>query len=347
VAEGKVSHHLPSKVLKHSLPQVEAQVTLVDSEAKAARAMAEAKAGVCFPIKEEFSLPHPLRLKAHLEWWQVNSTREVLNLIQDGVAAPWAPGCGPNLPRHCAVRSLHQEQLVLDLLQEYLAIGAVVELVCPQSLSVPQFLDQWGVRHLVPWFVISKAEGTSQKHRLITDCRKVNRLLQAPHFKMDHWGQNFPFVRRGMWACKVDLKHAYFHLPLAKNLQEYLVLQVKDRFFQFQAAPFGLSHLPFLWTQVMKTLVKAWRKKSINSFVYLDDVLVLAKSPNKLAKDMVYVLDTLAQSGLQINYKKSVLQPTQKVQHLGFLLDLEKGLLQVPVEKLSFMRKELKQLDSK
>ena len=347
MAEGKVSHHLPSKVLKHSLPQVEAQVTLVDSEAKAARVMAEAKAGVCFPIKEEISLPHPLRLKAHLEWWQVNSTREVLNLIQDGVAAPWAPGCGPNLPRHCAVRSLHQEQLVLDLLQEYLAIGAVVELVCPQSLSVPQFLDQWGVRHLVPWFVISKAEGTSQKHRLITDCRKVNRFLQAPHFKMDHWGQIFPFVRRGMWACKVDLKHAYFHLPLAKNLQEYLVLQVKDRFFQFQAAPFGLSHLPFLWTQVMKSLVKAWRQKGINSFVYLDDVLVLAKSPNKLAKDMVYVLDTLAQSGLQINYKKSVLQPTQKVQHLGFLLDLEKGLLQVPVEKLSFMRKELKQLDSK
>ena len=95
----------------------------------------------------------------------------------------------------------------------------------------------------------------------------------------------------------------------------------------------------------MKTLVKACRKKGINSVVYLYDVLVLEKSPKKLAKDMAYVLDTLDQSGLQINYKKSVLQPTQKVQHLGFLLDLEEGLLKVPVEKLSFMRKELKQLD--
>ena len=143
-----------------------------------------------------------------------------------------------------------------------------------------------------------------------------------------------------MWACKVDLKHAYFDLPLAKNLQECLVLQVKNRFFQFQAAPFGLSQLPFLWTQVMKTLVKVWRRKGISSFLYLEDILVLSKSPKKLEKDMAYVLETLGQSGLQINYKKSVLQPTQKVQHLGFLLDLEEGLLKVPDEKLSFTRKE-------
>jgi hypothetical protein len=134
----------------------------------------------------------------------------------------------------------------LDLLQEYLAIGAVVELVCPQSLSVPQFLDQWGVRHLVPWFVISKAEGTSQKHRLITDCRKVNRFLQAPHFKMDHWGQIFPFVRRGMWACKVDLKHAYFHLPLAKKIAGISGFAGERQIFSVSGSPIRSKPFTFL-----------------------------------------------------------------------------------------------------
>ena len=53
------------------------------------------------------------------------------------------------------------------------------------------------------------------------------------HFKMDHLGQIFPFLRKNMWACKIDLKHAYFHLPLGDNLKPYLVLQVGEKCYQF------------------------------------------------------------------------------------------------------------------
>ena len=75
-------------------------------------------------------------------------------------------------------------------------------------------------------------------------------------------------------------------------------------------------------------------KKGIISFLYLDDILILAKNPPKLIQDRHFVLTTLQQAGLVVNQKKSILEPTQQVQHLGFLLDLQKGLLQVPEDKL-------------
>ena len=56
---------------------------------------------------------------------------------------------------------------------------------------------------------------------------------------------------------------------------------------------------------------------------------------------MHVVVTTLLQAGFEINQKKSVLQPAQHVQHLGFTLDLKKGALEISTEKLKSIRKEL------
>ena len=52
----------------------------------------------------------------------------------------------------------------------------------------------------------------------------------------------------------------------------------------------------------------------------------------------------LRESGMQINLGKSQLSPVQELHHLGFLLDLKNGCLQVPVQKLKAIQKELGKL---
>ena len=84
-----------------------------------------------------------------------------------------------------------------------------------------------------------------------------------------------------MWAAKIDLKHAYFHLGVAKELQPYLCIQVENKVFQFQAACFGLSTLPQLWQSVMKVFLKKWRKMGFLTWVYLDDILIVENSPKQ------------------------------------------------------------------
>ena len=56
------------------------------------------------------------------------------------------------------------------------------------------------------------------------------------------------------------------------------------------------------------------------------------------------VLDTLLEAGFKINTKKYTLFPCKQVQHLGMVLDFEKGVVEVPPHKLKAIQKELGKL---
>ena len=156
---------------------------------------------------------------------------------------------------------------------------------------------------------------------------------------MDHLGVIFPFLEKGMFAAKVDLKHAYFHLGLDDHLKQYMRLQVAGHIFQFNAAAFGLIPLPQLWMQVMKVFQKIWRQKGILCFVYLDDILVVNTTPQGVQKYLTFMLSTLDKARMMVNTEKSVIIPSQEVEHLGFTLNLKEGVLEVPKTKIRTVRK--------
>ena len=265
-------------------------------------------------------------------WWERHAPTEVICLIKSGVPISWPLHNPPQLRLSPFHRSMADQVAGLQILKEYQQAGAVREV----SLEDSKFL--------VPWFIVRKPEGEGEKCRLIADCRQINRFMETKHFRLDHWQQIFPALRKGMYACKVDLKHAYFHLGLAPELRPYVRINVGDRIFEFQAACFGLNQLPQLWMSVMKVFQKLWRKRGILCFIYLDDILVVGKTFHQTQVSIQYVLDTLEEAGMVINKGKSVLVPCQSVHHLGFQLDLQGGTLQVPQDKLRSIRKELGKL---
>ena len=60
-----------------------------------------------------------------------------------------------------------------------------------------------------------------------------------------------------------------------------------------------------------------------------------------MQKHLQIMLQDLEAAGMVVNQKKSQLMPTQHVEHLGFMVDLKKGFLQVPQEKMKNIRREL------
>ena len=42
-------------------------------------------------------------------------------------------------------------------------------------------------------------------------------------------------------------------------------------FFMFTVLPFGLSSAPYIFTKLLRPLVKHWRSQGIHTVVYLDD----------------------------------------------------------------------------
>jgi hypothetical protein len=293
-----------------------------------------AKEKVCPETLEQGALPFFLRVRQCLPFWKaMGASWEVQQLITEGVGRRWH---NPKLSVQPSVRSLKETSAAKEILAEYRETGAV-------NLVPPSLYFQ--TRHLVPWFVLTKTEmSRGLKHRLIADCREINKHLEIRHFKLDHWQHIFPLLRKNMWGVKVDLKHAYFHLEISAPLKPFIRMLVGQELFQFQAACFGLATLPQQWMSLMKVLQKYLRAQGLLLFIYLEDILLVAQSKTLVEKQTLLLLDTLKRCGLVINHEKSQLQPSQEITHLGFVIDFHNGVLQVPPQKLKQVRKELGKL---
>ena len=198
---------------------------------------------------------------------------------------------------------------------------------------------------MVPWFIIEKASQSGpKKFRLISDCRVLNSALNPPKFRLENWKDILPQVRKGDWGVKLDIKNAYFHLENSPRLKPYLRLLIGGKLFQMEGEVFGLSTMPFDWQKLMNTFLKKWRQGGLTVFIYLDDILLLGPSPESVRKALRVVLTDLDSSGLLLNMEKSVIEPVQELDHLGFHLNLKEGLLQVPAQKMKTIRKELGKL---
>ena len=80
--------------------------------------------------------------------------------------------------------------------------------------------------------------------------------------------------------------------------------------------------------------------------VYIDGILILVKTP-QLRKDpsmgLIYLLENL---GFTIGYKKCMLEPTQLIGFLGFIVDSMRQELRLPAEKIKNIRAEAQKLSA-
>ena len=80
--------------------------------------------------------------------------------------------------------------------------------------------------------------------------------------------------------------------------------------------------------------------------IYIDDILIIAETP-QLLKDhtmgLIYLLENL---GFIIGYKKCMLEPTQLIDFLGFIVDSVRQELCLPADKTEKIRAEARKLSA-
>ena len=136
-------------------------------------------------VNEEKFLNVPIRnrLEMCMHWWETHATSEVLQLIREGVKED---RCLP-LTVGFSTQEKTQEELKLAerILEDYEKSGAVRKVNSSET------------RHLIPWFILSKEENGSTKHRFITDCRSLNQNLSPTQFKLDTLQVVYPYLKKG------------------------------------------------------------------------------------------------------------------------------------------------------
>ncbi|KAG8583453.1 hypothetical protein GDO81_008420 [Engystomops pustulosus] len=192
-------------------------------------------------------------------------------------------------------------------------------------------------------FMIKKPNGS---YRLIINLKKLNRFIKYKHFKMESIKSATPLIGKNYFLCTIDLKDAYYHVPICQDHQKYLRFTVRSPggkilHFQFKALPFGISSAPRIFTKIMAEVVAYLRLKGIIIVPYLDDLLLVAKTKLELKTHLQIVIGLLQDLGWVINKKKSDLKPETVKKFLGVKLDSVKQSSFLPLEKIQKIKENI------
>ena len=194
-----------------------------------------------------------------------------------------------------------------------------------------------------PLSVVSNSSG---KLRLVLNLRYLNQFLYAPHFKYEDLRTAALLFEKHEYLFKFDLKSGYHHVNIYPDHQKYLGCQWdmncgETQFYIFAVLPFGLSTACYIFTKLMRPLVRFWRGKGQKAIVYLDDGIITVKGKSKALSESTQVQYDLQCAGFVVHVEKSVLDPSKDMEWLGFKIDLAKGEFLVPEHKLVKLKSQL------
>ena len=196
------------------------------------------------------------RLTGFAQAWR--SSPWAHNVVKRGLGWKWLEDPPPYHPFHQPATPL-LESFVQTLLES----GAIER---------TRFLAFQG-----PLFSVPK-KGTD-KRRVILDLSTLNRYIVCPRFKMTTVEQVRQILPVGAWTISLDLKEAYYHVPIHPNFRKFLGFCIGGQKYRFKALPFGLNIAPGVFTRLTNVVVALLREKGVWAVAYLDDWLVWADSP--------------------------------------------------------------------
>lgn len=182
------------------------------------------------------------------------------------------------------------------------------------------------------FFVISKL---SDGLRPIANLKHLNQFLVYRKFRME--GISNLKELGGEWFTIIDLKDAYFSIPVNAHHQPFLQILFEGQIFQFICLPFGLSSAPWAFTKLLKPIVSFLRGKGIKLNFYLDDFLIISSGQTQSEKDFLFTVELLEAVGFVINRAKSSGVPSQSREFLGLVIDSRSLTLSLKKDKVEKM----------
>ncbi|SAL96899.1 hypothetical protein [Absidia glauca] len=203
---------------------------------------------------------------------------------------------------------------------------------------IERSLDQDG-RFLSHFFTIQEAT----KSRPVLDCKKISSFVQCSHFKMEGVPALRELIQPNDFMAKIDLKDAYTVVPIHPASRRYLAFAHAGTIYQYKTLPFGLSVAPRIFMKIMRHAIEVLRKEGIRIVYYLDDICVLARTPQEMEHHTSRIVNHLQHLGVFINFKKTQLTPTHAQDFLGFSFNTNKMMIKVPNIKMEKLLARIKQ----
>ena len=260
------------------------------------------------------------RLSLFIDAWRVlTDDRWVLKIIESGYEIEF---------HHPPVQDKWPSEIVLDAKKSAICDAEVKALVSKGAIvTAPK-----GGGFISNFFIGPKK--TKGKFRPIFNLKNLNLFLSYEHFKMEGIENTKYLIRNNDYLVKLDLKDAYFLVPVDKEHQKFLRFFWKGILYQNVCLPFGLSSAPRVFTKILKPLFARLRALGIRIIIiYFDDILIMGSSCEETIDHARITIDLLQSVGFLISWEKSVLFPSQTIEYIGLDIDSRVLTLALPFLK--------------
>ena len=162
-------------------------------------------------------------------------------------------------------------------------------------------------------------EKKDSNKRMILISKKFNKFVNYKHFKVESINNVINLINPNVFIGPIDLKDAFFSVPLHNDHQIYLK-SIFGNLFQFTSMPNGYGPAMRIFTKISKVPFGHLSSQGRNSVVYVDDSYLQGDKYQSCHGNVLDTIKLLTELGFVIHPDKSVLTPSQTIVFLGFVI---------------------------
>ena len=190
------------------------------------------------------------------QWQALTSDPEILQMI---LGQPIEFARTPYqrvVPREKKILDLDEQHVIDTEIDKLLAKGAIT----PSSHEEGEYIS--------PIFTRAKKDGS---FRVILNLKCLNTHVQYHHFKMDSLNTVLQMVKSSCFMASIDLKDAYYSVPIATADQKYLKFLWRGKLYKYVCFSNGLAFCLRKFTKLLKPVYSHLRQLGYLAVSHIDD----------------------------------------------------------------------------
>ena len=198
-------------------------------------------------------------------------------------------------------------------------------------MEVISVVDHHPEEFISPIFIVPKKDG---EYRMILNLKDLNEYIEYHHFKMDTFESVIKLVKPNCFFASVDLRHAYYSVPIAPEHRIKLRFIKSGVVYQYECLPNGVACAPRQFTRLLKPVFASLRMLGNTLSGFIDDSILIEDTALECERNIHDTVNLMTDVGFIVHENKSVLVPTQKITFLGNVIDSTTMTVTLPVDKV-------------
>ena len=188
-----------------------------------------------------------------------------------------------------------------------------------------------------PIVLVDKPDGSK---RFCVNFRQLNAVTKRDAYPLPQVTTILDRLRDSRYLSSLDIKSAYWQIPLAADSREKTAFTVQGRgLFEFVTMPFGLHNAPATWQRFIDQIIGADLEPHV--FVYLDDIIVVTQHFDHHLEVLEKIFNRLRAVDVTLNQEKCCIC-RQELRYLGYVVDSRglrvdpekvQAIVQIPVPR--------------